>query len=515
MRMHRVLARRGIAASVLLISTFIVSPSPASAQGEADPYAELQTLREEVEELRRRDEENRRRIEKLADALQRLTEQSDAAAAQVVPPAAPATAPVAAAAESRSAEDALDAALQEAEPPAAEALNQPIAGTLWSRQLGNVQLQLLDLSTDILFAAGGSTVGDSELDLLEAGAHDPNRNGFTLQGIEIGLQGAVDPYFRGDVFLNASTEGVELEEGFITTTSLPWQLQLEAGLSLAEFGVINPRHAHQWEWIDQPVINARLFGPEGLRSEGFRLSWLTPLSWPSELMFGIQNANNEDLTVSFISGEPVGGRPSVDDAVDGPADLLYLARWVNTWQYGPAWTNVLGLSGLFGPNDTGSDSRTYIYGLDYRLKWLPTNNFRGYPFVLWQTEIMKRDFEAEAFVAEPGGNDLGSETLHDWGGYSQILWGFRLNWQLGFRLEYANGSGDSVDEDGLLVSHNTDPGRDQRWRLGPLLTWWPTHFSRLRLQYNYDRAKFLPSDYAHTVWLGMEAFFGAHPAHTY
>jgi hypothetical protein len=60
-----------------------------------------------------------------------------------------------------------------------------------------------------------------------------------------------------------------------------------------------------------------------------------------------------------------------------------------------------------------------------------------------------------------------------------------------------------------------DPFRDNRQRLSPLLLWHPSEFSRLRLQYNYDRADHLEDKDAHSVWLGVEFMYGAHPGHTY
>jgi hypothetical protein len=48
-----------------------------------------------------------------------------------------------------------------------------------------------------------------------------------------------------------------------------------------------------------------------------------------------------------------------------------------------------------------------------------------------------------------------------------------------------------------------------------MLAWHPTEFSRLRLQYNYDHAQHLDDDTAHSVWLGFEILYGAHPAHKY
>ena len=92
---------------------------------------------------------------------------------------------------------------------------------------------------------------------------------------------------------------------------------------------------------------------------------------------------------------------------------------------------------------------------------------------------------------------------------NRLLYGFRHGWAAGLRVEYANGDGNSVE------GRSQDPLRDERFRLSPLLVFWPTEFSRLRLQYNYDWADHLDDNEAHTVWLGLEAQFGPHPAHKY
>jgi hypothetical protein len=141
--------------------------------------------------------------------------------------------------------------------------------------------------------------------------------------------------------------------------------------------------------------------------------------------------------------------------------------------------------------------------------------------VTWQTEVMARKYKAAGFAAgtateDPDvfDQDLPGDTLDDQGGYTQLLWGFQPGWAAGLRAEYATGSGQSV-EDGAPAPRNSDPLRDDRVRLSPLLSWSPSHFSRLRLQYNFDDARHLDGNDAHTVWLGLEIGFGAHAAHDY
>lgn len=396
----------------------------------------------------------------------------------------------------------LDQAIQELKTPTA----QP---ALASKSVGSATLRLIDIAVDILIGAGGSTANDATLEALQGGDHDPRRNGFTLQAMELSLSGAVDPYVRGEAhvvfFIDREGETrIELEEAFLITQSLPFGLQVEAGFFFTEFGIINPSHAHAWDWVDQPVILSRLFGEDGLRQAGIRLGWLTPLPWFSQFHVGVQNANGE-TALSFSANEevfderPIGGFAFAEREVDSPDDLLYLLRWVHSWEHGNTVTSKLGVSALFGPNATGPDGRTIIYGADLKLTWRPVRHFRGWPFVRWQSEFLQRDYRVD-----------GADTLHDWGLYTQLLYGFVHRWAAGLRFEYATGSGTSI------VDRATDPFRDKRYRVSPLLAWYVSEFARIRLQYNFDDAQHLDGDgRAHTVWLVFDGLFGAHPAHTY
>jgi hypothetical protein len=385
------------------------------------------------------------------------------------------------------------------------------------------RLRLIDISMDALFAAGTSTVDDESLQALQGGGHDPRKRGFTVQNIELSLVGAVDPYLIGEVHLiffldplSGETQ-VELEEAFMTTTSLPYGLQLEAGHFFTEFGRLNPLHPHQWHWQDQPVINTRLFGPDGMRAPGFRLGWLMPLPWFSELHVGAQNAGGETMA-SFLAGEelfedrPIGNRPFVDRGVRTLEDLVYLARLDSSWDVSDELTAKLGLSGLYGPNATGPKGETFLYGADLVVKWRPVISRRGWPFLIWESEIMKRDYRAAAFFDDSDPADvvvLAATTLRDWGAYTQVLYGFHPGWAAGARYDYATASGESIGGRGA------DPFRDDRHRISPLISWHPTEFSRFRLQYNYDRADHLPDKKAHSVWLGAEFMYGAHAAHAF
>lgn len=431
-------------------------------------------------------------------------------------------------------ESELDKALREAE--AKRPAPAPEIGP-FSRGAGAVRL--MDISMDSLVAAGGSNQRDGEISNLQGGGHDPRKRGFTVQNIELSLAAAVDPYLTAEahlIYFLDPTEGesvFELEEVFATTTALPGGLQLEMGHFFTEFGRINAQHPHQWDFQDQPIVNSRLFGPDGLRGPGFRLAWLTPLPFFAELHVGLQNANGETAASFFASEEffeerAIGGRQFVEQDVRSFSDLLHLVRANASFDIAADLTAVVGLSGLFGPNATGRGGDTRIYGIDLRLKWRPAKNFRGWPFVVWQTEFMRRRYDAAAQDFDPNeipgdGDDfsVGRDSLRDQGLYTYVLYGFSHGWVAGLRFEMAGSGGDTIDPATGAAATDTDPFRDRRSRVSAMIGWHPTEFSRMRLQYNYDRAEHLDEDpliddgVGHSLWLGVEFFFGAHAAHPY
>jgi hypothetical protein len=407
------------------------------------------------------------------------------------------------------------------------------ADALLSAPVGPATLELVDVSLDITVAVGGSTERDQELQSLQGGAHDPRKRGVTLQQAELSLLGAVDPYFSLESHFSYALDPLdgestlEVEEAFAATTSLPAGLQLKVGHFFTEFGRINRQHPHQWSWQDAPVITSRLFGPDGMRAPGARLSWLTPLPWYSEVIAGVQNANGETMA-SFLANDElwreraVGGRLFEEREVRALDDLVYLLRLEQGADIGDAVSVSVGASGLYGPNATGADAETWVYGADLVVKWRPTTSQRGWPFLVWELEVVQRDYEVGAQVDDRGTEDptddvsLAAGTLRDFGLYTQALWGFAQGWAAGLRYDYATADGARYDAvRGAFAPRSQDPFRDDRHRVSPLLAWHPSEYSRIRLQYNYDRADHLPADEAHSVWLGFEFLVGAHPAHKY
>jgi hypothetical protein len=369
----------------------------------------------------------------------------------------------------------------------------------------------LNLSFDALMDVGTSTAADPSQQ-LELGDHDPINRGFSLRNAEIVLDGAVDPYFKGFANIvfkldqNNETE-VELEETYLQSSSLPGNLQLKAGQFFAAFGRQNSQHPHQWAFVDEPIILNRTLGPDGLRNIGAQVSWLVPTPFYSEAFLGVFNGQGStafsfrNLSDDLNGAQTVHGRATTDRTLESAGDLLYVPRLTSSFDLTDHQTIVAGASAAFAPNDTGTGTRSEIYGVDLYWKWKPGNADAGFPFVSWQTEALYQRFEAGA---DPSAS-LPAETLRDWGMYTQVLWGFKPRWVAGLRGEYANGNTGAYDA--------SDVYRNQRTRVAPALTFYPSEFSKIRLQYNYDHGELIGTD--HSIWLQVEFLLGAHGAHKF
>lgn len=222
-------------------------------------------------------------------------------------------------------------------------------------------------------------------------------------------------------------------------------------------------------------------------------------------MVGVLNSAG-GTTASFRSDESSEihlGEP-FERTVEGAKDLLVVPRLAASVDLTETTTLLAGVSGAFGPNNSGPDAGTRVYGADLFWKWKSATAAQGFPFVSVQAEALVRRYEA---AARPSVDDplvtLPGETLKDQGMYSQLLWGIKPRLVAGLR-------GDLVSADPAAFDAES---RVDRTRLSPNLTWYPTEFSKLRLQYNHDDRKGLGTD--HSLWLQFEFIMGAHAAHKF
>lgn len=318
----------------------------------------------------------------------------------------------------------------------------------------------------------------------QLGAHDPNRTGFTFQQLEMALSANVDPFFRFDGNLVFSEFGVEVEEAYGTTLAIPGRLQFRYGQYLTSFGRLNSTHPHSWSFVDQPLVNGKFFGGEGSRGLGAEASWLAPTPWYLELIASMNMAIGECCARSFFGGDNPGIR--------GIDDFLYTLALKQFFDLSADWGLNFGLSAQFGPNPTGLGNRSEIYGADLYLRYRPIDSTRRSALSL-QVEVMHRR------------RQVPDDLLEDWGGYAQLVWNVTEQWETGARYGFVTGvEGDYLDEDWASLRH----------RFSVQGTFYPSHFSRFRMQLTYDDPTWEPKPIL-AAMLSAEVVIGAHGAHEY
>lgn len=344
---------------------------------------------------------------------------------------------------------------------------------------------------DLAFILDVALAGFTAEEPLQTGGHDPNASGFHLQQLELSIGTVVDPYFRFDGNIVFSQFGVEVEEAYATTTDLPANLQVRAGQFLTRFGRLNASHPHSWDFVDQPFALGRIFGGEGNRGLGVEASWLTPLPWFVEVTGSVTDASGASTARSFLGGE--GGRLAT------PFDFQFTGTVKQFFPLSDDLSLLWGLSAATGPNPTGYRNHTDVYGTDVYFKFRPTT-VASDTVVALQAELLYRRRQV------PG------DVLSDLNGYGQLTWRFDQRWATAARYELGTAASGL---DGRLAEDLLDPEWSAlRQRVSANLTFWPTEFSRLRLQAATDLAGWRGRpDYA--AFLALEVVMGAHGAHAF
>ena len=302
-------------------------------------------------------------------------------------------------------------------------------------------------------------------DPSEETGHDPARTGFTFQEIEMAIQSVIDPYFRGDIFLSFHEEGVELEEGYFTVLALPKGMGIRGGKFFIPFGRQNQKHMHNWSFADNTLVNKQLLGPEALSELGLETSYLFPIPTFLQLQATFSNGDNE---TSF------GG--------ERKQDFLYNARLSTSFDLSRDLTMLIGASTAIGFNASEAGNKTYLFGSDLFLRWRPS----AQQSLSWQTEYIFRRMQV------PG------DVLNDGGLYSYIEYQFARRWRSALRY----------DQMGLPSSVFK-----KQFRITPAISFDPTEFSRIRLQYEYDK---IPNQEAsHAVIMQLQFSMGPHGAHPF
>jgi hypothetical protein len=428
-----------------MVSVMLLLPAAARAQTAPSPQADpVAALRLEIEEIK---QTYQKRLDDLEKRLDDLEASRQATQAPTPPPAVTAE---------QLAEIAAATAPSTPAPP-----TEPAAGGGGGGQ------------TSTYFNPSVSVIGN----FLAVGGQNPVENlpSGELRESELGLQAIVDPYARADFFLSFGEEGVGVEEGFATFTSLPAGLLVKVGRMRTSFGKTNTLHLHVLPWPDEPLnVVDMLGGEEGWIGSGVSVGRLIAL--PGDTF--------SEATLQVFRGDAEGLF-----AAQRRGDLAYNGHY----RIFRDLTEAVNLDGGFsyadGPNDSAPGARTRMQAFDAVLRWKPlqTGTYRSATF---RGELFRS-------LREQPGDDPTA-----WGGFVSADYQFAKRWFVGARWEQSE--------------HPDDPGLKDRGAAG-LLTFWPSEFSQLRAELRRRRYSLTEATdrTATELLLQLQFAIGAHGAHPF
>jgi hypothetical protein len=326
---------------------------------------------------------------------------------------------------------------------------------------GNVSALSKVFNPDI--AVIGDVIGAAGRNLVEPGP------AFEFHEGEVSYQAVVDPYARADFFFSFGESGVEVEEGYLTFTSLPGGLLTRVGKMRGAFGKVDLMHTHVLPWVDRPLVVRNLAGGEdGIDDTGVSVQRLIPNPW----------------LFLEATGQVFRGTSSLFNA-SSRSDLTYVGHLRGYHDITESSNIDVGGSAAYGHNDVGPDRKTRLFGVDATIRYRPLRRAIYRQFV-GRTELIwsRRD--------EPFG------TARSFGFYASGDYQVARRWFTGARYDWS----DRPDDPFL-----TDKGT------ALLLTYWPSEFSQVRGEWR--RTRYAEGRVANEVLFQFLFSIGAHGAHPF
>lgn len=282
-----------------------------------------------------------------------------------------------------------------------------------------------------------------------------NRTGAYFRTLGLHFQSNLDPFSFTKAAVEFTPEGVELGEAYITWANALPSLSITAGKFRQQFGVLNRWHVHALDQFDFPLALTTILGEEGLNQIGVSFDWLMPslTADANSLTLQITNGQNEHL----FSGE-LFSFPSI------------LAHFKNYYDLSTNTYFEFGLTGMYGKNNIVGmvnnvrvdepSRKTILGGLDLSLVWEPVNRAH-YKSLTWRTEFYYANKEL-----------INNQSIEAWGGYSYLNYKLSELFDIGTRVDYTQ----------PFETGNNDK---HIYQIAPYITWYQSHWVKLRLQYNY------------------------------
>jgi hypothetical protein len=443
----------------------------------APAYAgdDLQAIRDEIRQMKASYEARIDALQKRLDQTENRVQQSDAKSEQAVQ-AASATQPA---------------------PTSANAFNPEIALIL-SGTYNYLQRDPDTYQIGGFFPSGGEVA--------------PGPRSFSLGESELAISANIDPHFRGNLTLALTPENtVSVENAYIQTLGLGHGLSIKAGRFFSGIGYMNEQHAHTWDFTDASLPYKAFLGNQ-FADDGVQVKWLAPTTdLLVELGAEIGRGRSFPATERNSNGSAAG---SVFTHVGGDVGVS------NSWRAGLSYLGSSPRERSYVDSDTLGNATTNSFSgksrlwiADFVWKWAPNGNAKETNFKL-QGEYFRR---TETGTLSCAGGNCGMSVTDSYqstqfGFYLQGVYQFMPYWRAGLRHDRLSsgtpqlGAGLNLADFAVLSPYN--PRRNTF-----MVDYSPSEFSRIRLQYARDEARFGVTDNQFAVQYIMS--LGAHGAHTF
>ncbi len=345
--------------------------------------------------------------------------------------------------------------------------------------------------------------------------------GISLGETELNFSTSVDDKFYGHITAALADHGdgieIELEEAYVETLpglGLPTGANVRMGRAFWTFGYLNEHHSHADDFADRP-LPYRVFLDKAFNDTGAQISYVFPTDLYVEAGGGVfrgddfplAGAGGNDInsfSVFLRVGSDIGKNSSwriggyvLDGEASGRGGGHGHEEDEHAGDNGHEEEHEENPEEFFTAGMFTGDTR--LYAVDFRYVWAPTGNARQKELLL-QGEYFRRDEEGIYSLAE--GDEVHEERLdggsHGW--YAQSVFKFSPRWRIGARYSQLYSPEDSgIEHDPYAVAVMGD--------------WSNSEFSRLRLQYNYEKLEEDLGD--NQILLQYIMGIGAHAAHKY
>jgi len=268
---------------------------------------------------------------------------------------------------------------------------------------------------------------------------DPAASKSQVRDTQVILSSPIDPYTNAQISLDAPANGsFAIEEAYLVFNKLPYDLTVRAGQFRPQFGLINQLDTFQLPMANRPMALANFIGQDGFVEPGVEINAFVPNPWNADIKadFNMLSGVNP-VTYNHNNGQNF--------------DYLYIGSLRYARDLFKSGSMTTGISFAGGP---GQGGQAYLIDPYVQAQYAPTQRN------IWTWSI-------ESLLAER--ESVGDHGLKS-GIYTLLDWNFALRYHAGALVDVANVPN---------VPSGTQVG------LSPILTWFVSDNTRLRLQYTH------------------------------